>query len=126
MCISIYAHSQYDIVGVCELVIIRQRKRQPKRQRKRQSKSANNQLVHHAFHLKKLGVQKSFCFLWFRAFPIFIHFPILFGISHLAHNFNLTRRHFARCLDHWPLAQGEKYCEPTDVDFTLSDEAELG
>jgi hypothetical protein len=24
------------------------------------------------------------------------------------------------------LAQGEKYCEPTDVDFTLSDEAELG
>ena len=23
-------------------------------------------------------------------------------------------------------AQGEKYCEPTDVDFTLSDEAELG
>ena len=55
-----------------------------------------------------------------------IHFPILFGISHLAHNFNLTRRHFARCLDHWPLAQGEKYCEPTDVDFTLSDEAELG
>ena len=51
VCISIYAHTQYDIVGVCELVIIRQRRRQPKRQRKHQSKSANNQLVHHAFHL---------------------------------------------------------------------------
>jgi hypothetical protein len=52
-------------------------------------------------------------------FPSFLGYPTWLITSK-------TRRHVAGCPNHWPLAQGEKYCEPTDVDFTLSDEAELG